>query len=563
MTSPLPAETLQTPDAFCLELRGVSMSFGDRDVLDGVDLSLGPVDSMAVLGENGSGKSTLLRLAAGSLAPVHGVRRANVPGHIAYAAQAPRFGPELSIGQVIDSYHHRFRELEQLIDAVSRRLGAASGSRQEQLLGQLQQLTDIYEAAQGYSLEQRMDRALQQLGLAHLDRRMPAARLSGGQRSRLALACVLCSGAQLLLLDEPTNDLDETAMAWLERSLDAHRGALLVVSHDRMFLKRFARSIVEVADGALRHYGDGYDGYLKAKEQERQAALAAYESWKDELERSQNLVQKNASRVAAIPRKQEKAAFGHGNFRPRSRNHGSTSKVRQAKSRIEELESHPAPRPAEELEFALPTAGEQGNESALLLSLHEPVRATEPRLACPNLDISLGQRWLVTGPNGAGKTTLLRLLAGELEYSSGSIRRTEDLRCAWLRQEAAPLRGQSLLQSFALATGQYLDDAAETLAALGLFDPRDFLRHPQALSTGQRRRLELAVAVSSQAQLLLLDEPTNHLSPALVEQLEDALAEYPGTVISVSHDRRWQQKLGQNGALHRLEVRSGTVRQLG
>ncbi|WP_313812286.1 ribosomal protection-like ABC-F family protein [Glutamicibacter sp.] len=561
MTSQYQTSSIVAPAEFHLELIDVSVSFGDRDVLQETNLLLNATDRIAIVGDNGSGKSTLLRVLAGSLIPDRGQRRVEVPGHIAYAAQAPEFAPGHTIQQVIDAYHHKFRQLELLMTAINVRLQSAAGSQQEVLMGQLQQVTDMYEAAEGYTLNQRLQRALQQLGLGKLDRERPVARLSGGQRSRLALACVLCSGAQVLLLDEPTNDLDDAAMAWLERSLEMHRGTLVVVSHDRMFLKRFARTILEIADCHLTRYGDGYEGYLHAKEQERLSIRVAYETWVAELERSRQLVAKNASRVAAVPRKQEKAGFGHGSFRLRSRNHGSTSKIRQAKSRIEELESQPVQRPAEELEFALPAVGQQGEEHGLLLSIEAATRKAEPQLSCGSFDIRSGQRWLVTGSNGAGKTSLLRMLSGELDYSGGKIRRAEDLRCAWLRQEAMPLPGESLLQAFALATDQYLDDAADALAALGLFSPRDFLRHPLALSAGQRRRLELAVAVSSRAQLLLLDEPTNHLAPALVEQLEDALADYPGAVISVSHDRRWQQKLRQ-GPLHRLEVQTGKVNLL-
>ncbi|TAP26885.1 ribosomal protection-like ABC-F family protein [Arthrobacter sp. S41] len=545
-------------NALCI-LENVSVSFADLDVLTDVDVVLSFNERLAVLGDNGSGKSTLMRVLSGTLEPDQGHRVINAPGGVAYAAQNPKFSADMSVQEVINSYHRRFRELETLIAAISQRLQSATGQTAERLMTQLQQVTDLYEAADGYSLEQRVDSALEQLSLGEIDRQRPVSQLSGGQRSRLGLACVLCSGAQLLLLDEPTNDLDDSAMSWLERNLEKHHGALVVISHDRMFLQRFARSIVEVHDGSLAHYGNGYGGYLHAKEQERIAIRADYEQWLEELEHSQRLVEKNAARVAAVPRKQEKAGFGHGNFRMRSRSHGSTSKIRQAKSRIEDLESNPAPKPAAELEFAMPTESGTGDGNTCLVRATKARREEAPLLATSNFEINLGQRWLVTGPNGAGKTSLLKLLAGELDHSQGKIWRAENLSYAWLRQELGQTPGESLLESFALATDSFVEEAAPVLAKLGLFRANDFPRHPLSLSVGQRRRFELAVAVSTRAQLLLLDEPTNHLSPALVEQLEEALEQYPGTVITVTHDRRWQQKLRAQSNLQRLHVRDGQV----
>ena len=547
-----------SPDYICA-LRGISVSFGDRDVLIDCDLTISAKERLAVLGDNGSGKSTLMRVIAGNLTADRGQREMNAPGSVAFAAQNPQFAASATIQQVIDSYHARFRELENLMRIISLKLPDAQGAVAERLMAQLQQVTDIYEAADGYTVNQRLDSALQQLGLGELDRDSEVSRLSGGQRSRLALACVLCSSAQLLLLDEPTNDLDEAALTWLERCLDRHRGAIVLITHDRMFLKRFARSILEVQEGRLNRYGNGYDGYLHAKEQERISAEEAYATWSEDMEHSRKLVEKNASRVAAIPRKMEMAAFGHGNFRSRERSHGSTSKIRQAKSRIEELEARPVPKPAAELEFSMPSGSGAAENTRALIQVRNAQRDVAPKLRTGSFEINLGERWLVTGPNGAGKTSLLKLLAGELAEDSGQVQRASQMRCAWLRQELGQLPGQSLIEAFALATDQYLEDAAEALAKLGLFMPEDFERHPQALSVGQCRRLELAIAVSSEAQVLFLDEPTNHISPVLVEQLESALEDYPGTVITVSHDRRWQQKLKERGPLHRLQVQDGYV----
>ncbi|PQZ97182.1 hypothetical protein CQ017_14820 [Arthrobacter sp. MYb224] len=547
-------------ESFQCSLEQVSHSFGDRDVLQEIELHVAAHQRLAILGDNGAGKSTLLRLLSGTLAPTSGRRRVHVPGGIAMASQHPQFASGATVQQAIDGYHRTFRDLERLLAAIGRRLERSPEDEAARLLVQLSQVTELYEARQGYSLDQRLNRALEQLGLGEVDRNAPVATLSGGQRSRLTLAAVLCAEAQLLLLDEPTNDLDDTALEWLEQSLHAHRGALVVVSHDRVFLRRFAHEIVQVHQGKLQHYGDGYLGYLSEKKRERERLIAEHEQWSQELERARKLVLKNASRVSAVPRKREKAGFGHGSFRQRSRTHGSTSKTRQAKSRINELTAAPVVEPAKELHFALPEAAEQnGGTREELILVDGASRSKAPAVNAEKFIIRTGERWLVSGPNAAGKSALLRVLAGELPIDHGLVARASHLSVQWLRQELCALPGQSVVEAFALAIDEYVPQAWVKLAHLGLFEPQDFSRHPQSLSVGQQRRLELAVALSSGAELLLLDEPTNHLSPELVESVEEALADYAGTVITVTHDRRWQQKLFESCQVRRLLVAPGGI----
>ena len=547
-------------DDFVCSLHQVSVSFAERDVLKGVDLHLGAQQRIAVLGDNGAGKSTLLRVLAGTLSPTSGHRLMQVPGGIAMASQNPMFAQKATIHDVIDGYRHRFRDLERLIEAIGARLERAEAEDSEHLLIQLSRVTELYESQQGYLVNQRLMVALEQLGLGSLDRGEEVATLSGGQRSRLALAAVLCAESQLLLLDEPTNDLDDTALAWLEDNLQNHRGALVVVSHDRVFLHKFAQDILQIEQGKLRHYRDGYDGFLRAKRLEREQTIAKHQTWTAELERARRLVVKNTNRVAAVPRKREKAGFGHGAFRQRSRTHGSTSRIRQAKSRIDELTEQPAIVPPQQLHFELPRSAAEYEEPREELIILEAIsRRNVPKLSVDNLTIRAGERWLISGANGAGKTTLLRVLAGQLPVESGEMFHAPGLSVRWLRQDLQILPGDSLIEAYALAIDAYLPEAWLKLAASGLFEPQDFTRHPRTLSVGQQRRLELAVAISSEAEILLLDEPTNHLSPELVEQVESALTTYPGTVITVTHDRRWQQKLMKVSHPHRLTVGADAV----
>ncbi|PIJ43127.1 hypothetical protein BMH30_07895, partial [Leucobacter sp. OLES1] len=292
----------------------------------------------------------------------------------------------------------------------------------------------------------------------------------------------------------------------------------------------------------------------RAAERRRQAEL--HEEWRTELARSEALVSANASRLAAIPRKLELDGFGHGAFRARSREHGAVSRIRMAKARVAALRASPVPPPPEPLRFdpgfaetadgiaaSAPTGAEaQRPDTGALISL-SGIRCTDgAALRMDAWTVRRGDRWLVTGPNGTGKTTLLRLLAGELGAQHGTIERHDALRTSWLRQEVASAPARSVVEHFGGAVGLHRVDAVDRLGRFGLLPEHAFERPVAALSVGQRRRLDLAIALAAPGDLILLDEPTNHLAPELVEQLEDALDAFDGAVVTVTHDRRWIER---------------------
>lgn len=545
-------------------LRELTVTFADRTVLDRVDLVVGPQDRIAVIGDSGSGKSTLLSVLAGTVTPTSGDREVDLPGGFAVAEQGPVFAADATVSQAIDHLLHDIRTLERAITEVTGALEVAPAAELPSLLDQLSELNDVFESRGGPTLDRRLDAALDQLGLGALGRARPVAELSGGERARLSLAAALCSGADLLLIDEPTNDLDEDAVRWLERQLDTHRDALIVVTHDRSFLDRFARDIIEIRDAHLHRYGDGYRGYLRARDAERLRIRREYELWCTELARADKLVVTNALLSSEIPRSREKPGFGHGAFRSRSADHGATGRIRQAKARASQLRSAPAEVPADPLSFTPDMGGAEPADSdnpmplVTLLPGHlELPGAVPPLYLDSTLEICPGDRWLVTGPNGAGKSTLLRVLAGEL--ATGHRGASEELRVSWLRQTLSSVPEETTVEVFAQSTGMYPDDAEPSLGQLGLFSPEDLVRPVSELSVGQRRRLELAAAVTAPGDLLLLDEPTNHLTPDLVEQLEAALVDFPGAVVTVTHDRRWLENARTQGGQRELHVSSGRV----
>jgi macrolide transport system ATP-binding/permease protein len=512
-----------------LAFTDVTKRYGDRVVLDRVSFTVKPGERIGVIGDNGSGKSMLLKLMAGVERPDNGELVTAAPGGVGHLPQSLALPPHATVSDAIDVALADLRDLEARIRAAEHPLDDAGLDTYARLVAE-------FEARGGYEADARVDAALHGLGLPGLDRRRPLGTLSGGERSRLALAAVLASAPELLLLDEPTNDLDDRAVAWLEQRLRTHRGTVVAITHDRTFLDRVTTAVLEVGDGQVRRYGNGYSGYLAAKAAERAARARAHEEWKAERHRHAALVAANAGRLADIPRKTAKAGMGTGAWRARSRTQGAAGRIRQSQQRLRWLTDHPAPPPPEPLRFtpALTTADAAEAEVAALDGV-----VVTGRLRLDSLTVRAGERLLITGPNGAGKTTLMRVLAGELRPEAGEVHRTG--RVGYFRQDEPDIAGaphRTVLQAYAHKRPGSPDDHADALLALGLFGPSDLGLRVGQLSYGQRRRIELARLVAEPVDLLLLDEPTNHLSPMLVEQLEEALTSYRGALVIVTHDRR-------------------------
>ncbi|MFE9247756.1 TlrC/CarA/OleB/SrmB family ABC-F type ribosomal protection protein [Streptomyces sp. NPDC007088] len=537
-----------------LSLQNVTRRYDDHVVLDDVSFSVKPGERAGVIGDNGAGKSTLLRLIAGQDRPDDGELTVIAPGGTGFLAQSSALPPEATVQAAVDEALADLRALEAGMRQAEAGLTGLAGAQLTAALAAYAGLVAQYEARAGYEADARVDIALRGLGLPGLARDRTLGTLSGGERARLALAATLASQPELLLLDEPTNDLDDQAVGWLEAHLRAHRGTVLAVTHDRVFLERVTTTILEVGEGKVTRHGDGYHGYLAAKAAERRRRTQEYADWCAELARHQELAATNVARLEAIPRKAPLSVFGHGGFRARGRGHGAMVRIRNAKERVGRLTGDPVAPPPEPLVFAARMATADGRTSQAAAEL-TGIRV-EGRLHVPSLRIGGAERLLVTGPNGAGKTTLMRVLAGELRPDEGAVRTRG--RVGHLRQEETPWPpGLTVPQAFAHGRGGELDEHTEQLLSLGLFGPADLHLKVGELSYGQRRRIELARLVSEPVDLLLLDEPTNHLSPVLVEELEGALACYRGAVVVVTHDRRMRTRFtGRH-----VELNAGHVAQ--
>ncbi|QNE78829.1 ATP-binding cassette domain-containing protein [Streptomyces finlayi] len=544
-----------TCDRTQLSLKDVSKAYGERPVLDHVSLTVRPGERAGVIGENGSGKSTLLRLIAGTETPDSGELTVRFPGSVGYLAQTLSrtlgLGPRDTVRDAVDVALAELRELERRISATEAALAAHEPTEAE--LDTYGDLLTAYEQRDGYRADARVDAALHGLGLAHLGRDRALGTLSGGEQSRLALACVLAAAPELLLLDEPTNHLDSRAVGWLEDHLGAHRGTLVVITHDRTFLERITTVIVEV-DRDLRsvtRYGDGWAAYRTAKAAVRRRRAQEHQEWLAEVARTEALIGAAGRRLSGTG---GDPGEGFGKHR-RSHESKLSGQVRAARARLDALLATPVPAPPQPLVFTGEPARAAGDPHGA--SSGPPVAELEAvsvgdRLHLPRLRITAGQRLLVTGPNGAGKTTLLRVLAGDLAPDTGTVRRKA--RIGYLPQELpARVTRRSLLSTFAAGRPGPPEEYGDDLLALGLFREEDLYVPVADLSVGQQRRLALARLVTRPADLLVLDEPTNHIALTLVEELEAALAAYRGAVVVVSHDRGFRGRFTGD----RLELRAG------
>ena len=520
-----------------LVARDLTKTYGDRVVLDGVALVANPGRPLGLVGENGVGKSTLMRLLA-DVEPADGGSVVR-PADLEYLGQEPAFADGATVGDVLDA------ALAPLHDAVARLeelAGSLEDERAQQEFADVLAWAELHEA---WDADRRAEVAARRLGLGTLDRGHPVAAMSGGQRTRLALAALGTRRPECVLLDEPTNHLDDEAVAFLEELLVSLPGVVVVASHDRAFLENVCATVVDLdpshfgvdGDGGNRFSG-GYSDYLAAKRDARRRWEAAFAEEQDELAGLRRAAVTTARRVGhnRPPRDGDKCIyFGQGQKVART----VSRRVRDTERRIEAIERDRVPKPPRPLSFTGTLASGRPNGSTTV-----SVRDLEVdgRVRVPRLDVGAGGRVLVTGANGSGKSTLLKVLAGQLTPTAGTAQ-VSARRVGFLPQEAVFSRpDKAPHEVYDAATGSPVP-----LGDLGLLHPRDLSRPVGVLSVGQRRRLALAILVARQPDLLLLDEPTNHISLTLADELEEALQRSSGTVLVATHDRwlrrRWEGDL--------------------
>ena len=524
-----------------LTARGVSMSYGAIAVLQGVDLVVAAGDRIAVVGPNGVGKSTLLRVLAGLVLPDSGVVTAI--GTVGYLPQERDRRDDETAMQYL-ARRTGVASAERAMQTASERLaGGSAGTGQD-----YQAALDAYLALGGPDLEIRAAQLAASLGLPEdLDR--PAAVLSGGQAARLALAAVLLARFDVLLLDEPTNDLDLAGLALLEDHLAAFRGGLVVVSHDRAFLERVAGQVLQIDPHSRQAtmYSGGYQAYRIELERDREHAAEAYQTYaakRDELtERARRQKEwarsgERSANSATARRKEPDKNIRHGRMQAAQQLGARAAATIRAAERLEPVAE---PRKEWELRLRFGAATRSGEIVAVLSDA--VVRRGTFQLGPVSLQLTWGDRMLVRGANGSGKTTLLQAMLGRIPLSSGRRSLGASVRIGEIDQARRTFDPQAaLLDAFCAETGLLPAEARTLLAKFGL-GADDVGRRVASLSPGERTRTDLALLMHAGANLLVLDEPTNHLDLPAIEQLEQALDGYDGTLLIVTHDRRLAERV--------------------
>ncbi len=526
-----------------LVARDVAKAYGDRVVLDGVDLVAVPGRPVGLVGENGVGKSTLLRLVAG-LEPAD-AGTVTGPAELGYLGQEPDLPPGATVAEVLSdalaAAHRAVAELERLAGQLAGDGDLTGDTDTGRIAAAYADLLDWAELHDAWGADRRAELAAHRLGLGTVDRDRRVATLSGGQRSRLALAAMVARRPTCLLLDEPTNHLDDQAVTFLEEVVVEAPGVVVVASHDRAFLDTVCAAVVDLDPAYLgmdgsggNRYAGGYTDYLVAKRDSRRRWEEAYAAQQDELEALRTAGRTTARQVAhnRPPRDNDKFIYHHKGAKVART---VSRRVRDTRRRIDALRADPVPKPPRPLTFrGVPAPHHPSGGTAVRLRDVE----VPGRLRLSRLDLATRGRLLVTGANGSGKSTLLRVLAGDLP-ATGTVE-VSARRVGYLPQDVVLRRpDRTPHELFAEAT-----DGGLALGELGLLHPRELSRPAGVLSVGQQRRLALAVLVARRPDLLLLDEPTNHISLTLAEELEEALRSSAGTVVVASHDRwlrrRWE-----------------------
>ncbi|MFI8836017.1 ABC-F family ATP-binding cassette domain-containing protein [Streptomyces afghaniensis] len=527
--------TLPARDRAQLICAGVRVDRGGRTVLHDVGMKVSPGARWGVVGENGRGKSTLLHVLAGLLAPDAGtVHRV---GTLALAEQELPAGDERTVGDFIDEYLAGAR-------AALRELDAAAEALAAERPGAERAYADALEAAQAldaWDADRRVDVALDGLGAVG-DRARPLATLSVGQRYRIRLACLLGAEYDVLLLDEPTNHLDAGGLEYLTARLRAHTGGVVVVSHDRALLADVATTILDLdptRDGRPGVYGGGYAGYREGREAELVRWEEEYEQQRTEHVRLQQALSEAQNGLSTGWRPDK----GTGKHQRATR---AGALVRSVHRRQDDLDRHKVTAPVPPQRFSMPAL--PARPGVVLLRAEEVT--VDGRLQhATSLSVTSGGRLAVTGPNGAGKSTLLSVLAGRLDPDTGRVHRARGVRVRLLGQEsprATHRRARDLYEAHTarlVTAGVLKEGEVVGLGSLGLLTSRDAGKAVAELSTGQQRRLDLALSLAARPHVLLLDEPTNHLSIALVDELTEALHSTAAAVVLATHDRQMRRDI--------------------
>ncbi|GLY23610.1 ABC-F family ATP-binding cassette domain-containing protein [Micromonospora sp. NBRC 101691] len=539
-------------------VKDLSAGHGDRLLFTGLDLVVAPGDVVGLVGVNGAGKSTLLRTLAGLQAvEAGGVTLSPPTANVGHLPQEPERRPDESVRDFL-ARRTGVTAAQAALDAATEALTAGAAGADDAYAEALER----WLALGGADLPERAGQVAADLGLG-VDLDHPMTGLSGGQAARAGLASLLLSRYDVFLLDEPTNDLDLAGLARLEEFVTGLRAGTVLVSHDREFLTRTVTRILELDlhQQQVRHYGGGYAAYLEEREVARRHARAEYEEYAETRAGLEERARTQRSWMDKGVRNARRKATDNDKIGRKFRSESSekqAAKARQTERLIERLEVVEEPRKEWELRMEIAAAPRAG---AVVAALRDAVvRRGGFTLGPVTLQVDWADRVAVTGANGSGKSTLLAALLGRVPLESGHASLGPGVVVGEVDQARGLFVGdEPLLDAFRAAVPEMAPADARTLLAKFGLRADHVLRPAATLSPGERTRAALALLQGRGVNLLVLDEPTNHLDLPAIEQLESALAGYPGTMLLVTHDRRMLAAIETNRRLH---VDDGRIAEL-
>ncbi|HEV3096501.1 MAG TPA: ABC-F family ATP-binding cassette domain-containing protein [Candidatus Dormibacteraeota bacterium] len=493
-----------------LRVDRLKLMYGATEVLSDLTFQVEPRQRLGIVGANGSGKSSLLKAISGEVSPAAGSLTLAPRARTAYLAQELEAGPHESV--YADALHSRpdIIGLRIRLESLEAAMAHATGAEQIALVEEYGEVQHEYERLDGYAYDNRVAEVLHGVGLGEADQALPPIALSGGQRRRLALARLLLQDADLLLLDEPTNHLDLEAIEWLEEFLRLSRAGMLIVSHDRRFLERTADDILELQAESGEWYPGNYRQYLRLRRERRAVRQKEYEAQQEYIARTEEFIR----RYKAGQRARE---------------------ARGRQTKLDRLARVAPPANDEQIRIRL-----RASSTSELIFQSDGLKlgyGKRELLTTPAFTVSAGERIAIVGPNGSGKTSLLKALLGELRPLAGRVKVGPRVTMRYYDQHLADLDpNKTVLTELQDAFG-LPEETLRTFLGRLLFSGDDAFKTIRSLSGGEKSRVALAKLMLDDAGLLLLDEPTNHLDIPAQEMLEEALQDFEGTIVFVSHDR--------------------------
>lgn len=508
-----------------MQLNAVSKAFGADDILTNIKLEIKHNDRIAIVGRNGAGKSTLLKIMADELSFDGGEIYKPRDLTIGYLPQHTSLHSNKTIWlEMMDVFSHLVKKEKELrtLEEEMRHVSTLTEAYYEQLLEDYDHLQQAYTNAGGYRYEADIKAVLTGLDFQDYDYDTPINELSGGQKTRLALGKLLLQKPDLLILDEPTNHLDIDTLSWLENYLVNYPGAIAIVSHDRYFLDKTVSIIYEISRHHSKKYTGSYSRYLMQKEKDYEKELKEYEQQQAEIKKAEDFVQRNIARAS------------------------TTKRAQSRRKQLDQMVKIDRPLGDESsANFSFRINKRSGNDVLKVSQLAFRYEDSNDLLfSSITFHANRGDRIALVGPNGVGKTTLLNVLLGKLRHESGNIQLGTNVEIGYYDQEQADLTSSKTVLAELWDDYPTVDEKdIRTVLGNFLFTGDDVLRPVHSLSGGEKARLALSKFMLQKANLLILDEPTNHLDIDSKEVLESALINFPGTIIFVSHDRYFINKI--------------------